>query len=286
MKFPEKKVLNTHKMQMMDSKISNIEQMTALVTGASSGMGLEYARQLASAGCSVVMVSNQEVALAQCAEDLRRQFSVDIWTKCIDLALPAAADDLWRYCEEKGLKIDILINNAGMFFFEELEGGTCHKAEVMMMLHVYTPSRLCMLFGNAMKRRGSGYILNVSSVAAGMCVPGLTTYAATKSYLKSFSKSLYYEMRPYGVSVTTVCPGAVATGLYSVLPALVKILEVAGKFGLVYSPEKLVRKALRAMFRHRRCVTPGFINHFFAPAVNAIPQFAVDRIWRKIIGKK
>lgn len=93
-------------------------------------------------------------------------------------------------------------------------------------------------------------------------------------------------MRPYGVSVTTVCPGAVATGLYSVLPALVRILEVAGKLGLVYSSEKLVRKALRAMFRRRRCVTTGFINHFFAPVINATPKFVVDRIWRKIIGKK
>lgn len=256
------------------------------MTGASSGMGLEYARQLAAAGCSVVMVSNQEEALSRCAEELRSRFPVQIRTKYIDLASQDAADELFRFCEENGFKIDILINNAGMFFFEELEGEACRKAEVMMMLHVYTPSRLCALFGNAMKRWGSGYILNVSSVAAGMCVPGLTTYAATKSYLRSFSKSLYYEMKPYGVSVTAVCPGAVATGLYSVLPALVKILEVAGKFGLVYSPEKLVRKALRAMFRRRRCVTPGFINLFFAPVVNAIPRFAVDRIWRKIIGKK
>ena len=260
--------------------------MTALVTGASSGMGLEYARQLAASGCDVVMVSNQEEALVQCAEELRTCFSVNIWAKYIDLAQMGAADELFCYCEENGLKIDILINNAGIFFFEELEGETCRKAEVMMLLHVYTPSRLCALFGNAMKRRGRGYILNVSSVAAGMCVPGLTMYAATKSYLKSFSKSLYYEMHPYGVSVTTVCPGAVATGLYSVLPALVKILHVAGKFGLVYSPEKLVRKALKAMFRGRRCVTPGFINHFFAPTVNAIPRFAVNRIWRKIVEEK
>ena len=256
--------------------------MTALVTGASSGMGLEYARQLAAAGCSVLMVSNQEEALLRCAEALKGQFSVQIWTQHIDLASQDAADRLFRYCEKNGLKIDILINNAGVFFFEELEGEACRKAEVMMMLHVYTPSRLCALFGNAMKQRESGYILNVSSVVADMCVPGLTTYAATKAYLRTFSKSLYYEMKPYGVSVTAVCPGAVATGLYSVLPALVRILEVAGRFGLVYSPEKLVRKALRAMFRRRRCVTPGFINHFFAPIVNLIPRFVVNRIWKKL----
>ena len=253
------------------------------MTGASSGMGLEYSRQLASLGCGVVMVSNQAEALETCAEELRRQFPVEIRAKYADLSEEGAVSGLWCYCEENGLKIDILINNAGMFFFEELEGDTCRKAEVMMGLHVHTPTMLCAVFGNAMKRRGRGYILNVSSVVAEMCVPGLTMYAATKSYLKTFSKSLYYEMHPYGVSVTTVCPGAVATGLYSVLPGLVKILKVAGRFGLVYSPEKLVRKALRAMFRGRRCVTPGFINHFFAPVVNAIPKGVVNRIWKKII---
>lgn len=256
--------------------------MTALVTGASSGMGLEYARQLAAAGCSVLMVSNQAEALEKCAEKLSAAFPVNIWPKYADLSQGGAADALFCYCEEKGLKIDILINNAGVFFFEELEGEVCRKADTMMGLHVVTPTRLSVLFGNAMKRRGRGFILNVSSVVADMCVPGLTMYAATKSYLKTFSKSLYYEMRPYGVSVTTVCPGAVATGLYSVLPALVRILEVAGRFGLVYSPEKLVRKALKAMLLRRRCVTPGFINHFFAPAVNLIPRFAVNRIWKKL----
>ena len=265
----------------MRVKKDRIIGMTALVTGASSGMGLEYARQLAAAGCHVLMVSNQAEALEACAEELRHQYPVEIRSKYADLSVATAAGDLFHYCEENGLEIDVLINNAGMFFFEELEGEACRKAEVMMGLHVHTPTMLCALFGNAMKRRGRGYILNVSSVVAEMCAPGLTVYAATKSYLKTFSKSLYYELFPYGVSVTAVCPGAVATGLYSVLPALVKILEVAGRFGMVYSPEKLVRKALKAMFRGRRCVTPGFINHFFAPIVNSIPRFAVNKIWKK-----
>ena len=256
--------------------------MTALVTGASSGMGLEYARQLAAAGCHVLMVSNQAEALEACAASLRQQYPVDIRAKYTDLSRVEAADNLFHYCEEQGLKIDILVNNAGVFFFEELEGDTLCKAEVMMGLHVHTPTMLCALFGNVMKQRGRGYILNVSSVAADMSAPGLTMYAATKSYLKSFSKSLYYEMHPYRVSVTTVCPGAVATGLYSVLPGLVKILRVAGRFGLVYSPEKLVRKALKAMLRRRRCVTPGFINHFFAPMVNVLPRFVVNSIWQKV----
>ncbi len=258
---------------------------TALVTGASSGMGLEYARQLAAMGCHVVMVSNQAEELEECAKTLQAQYSAKIWHFFCDLARFEAADDVKGFCKDNGLKIDILVNNAGMFFFRELTEEMAPKAEAMLMLHVVTPTRLCEKFGNAMKARGRGYILNVSSVAAGMPVPGLMMYASTKSYLKVFTKALYFEMKPYGVGATALCPGAVATGLYNVLPGLVKILKVAGKFGMVYSPEKMVRRALRAMFRRRRSITPGFINIFFAPIVNGLPNWFVNRVWRKFTGK-
>jgi short-subunit dehydrogenase len=245
-------------------------------------MGLEYARQLAASGCGVVMVSNQQQELEQCAVELKTAYSAKIWPVYCDLARNESADELFAICQEKGLQIDILINNAGMFFFKELKDEVCEAGDKMLFLHVITPTRLCERFAEGMKQRGRGYILNVSSVAAGMHVPGLVMYSATKSYLRSFSKSWYYEMKFYGVSVTAVCPGAVSTGLYKVLPTLVKILAIAGKFGLVYSPQKLVRKALKAMFRRRRCVTPGWFNLLFAPAVNALPKRLVSRIWREL----
>jgi hypothetical protein len=255
---------------------------TALVTGASSGMGLEYSRQLAASGCRVVMVSNQQQELEQCAEELRSAYSAEIWPVYCDLARNESADELFGICQQKGVDIDILINNAGIFFFKELKDEVCELGDKMLFLHVITSTRLCERFGEGMKARGRGYMLNVSSVTAGMSAPGLTLYAATKSYLRSFSKSLYYEMKPYGVGVTVVCPGAVSTGLYAVLPVLVKILKAASKFGLVYSPEKLVRKALTAMFRRRRCKTPGWFNLLFAPAVNALPKRLVNRVWGKL----
>lgn len=267
---------------MQSSSKSKFNGLTALITGASSGMGLEYSKQLASSGCNVLMVSNQEEKLLIESELVRSQYAVQVWTKYLDLADLSAADNLFFFCNEKGLQIDILINNAGIFFFEELQGDTCRKADLMLKLHVFTPTRLCELFGNSMKSRHFGYILNVSSVAAGMTVPGLTVYASTKSYLRTFSKSLYYEMKPYGVSVTTLAPGAVSTGLYSVLPGLVRVLDFAGKFGLVYSPAKLVRRALRALSHRRRFLTPGFINHFFAPAVNSLPKPIVAWIWNRV----
>ncbi len=259
-----------------------LNQSWALVTGASSGMGLEYVRQLGAMGCNVLMVSNQEKELHQYADAFNRQFNAEFRPLFCDLSRLEAADELDSYCEENGLKIDILINNAGMFFFHELKGDYCRKSDIMLRLHILTPARLCEIFGNRMKEQGGGYILNVSSVAAKMQFPGMVTYGSTKAFLYSFSRSLYYEMRPYNVGVTTICPGAVDTSLYSVLPQIDKLFKLGKKLGIVMTPEKLVRKALRAMFRKKRSVVPGFINHFFAPIVNLLPIWAVNRIWKKM----
>ena len=129
-----------------------------------------------------------------------------------------------------------------------------------------------------MKRRGHGYILNVSSMAAKIPAPGITVYAATKAYLKSFSKSLYFEMRPYGVVVTVVCPGAIATPLYKLDAAK---LRLGVRIGLIGTPEWLVRRALRGMFRKRRVVKPGLMNYYLPPLVALLPKRLVDHFWRK-----
>ena len=120
-----------------------------------------------------------------------------------NLATETAADELFAFCQNENMAMDILINNAGLFFFEELTTENESKALTMMRLHILTPSRLCVLFGEEMKKRGYGYIINMSSMAAQLPCPGITVYSATKAYLKSFGKSLYFEMKPYGVGVTT-----------------------------------------------------------------------------------
>lgn len=250
----------------------------ALVTGGSSGMGLEYARQLAARGYDLLLVSNQQAALEQAADDLHDQFGVRTMARYQDLSSVAAADELLAFCVAHSLEIEVLINNAGMFFFEELHPENEAKALKMLQLHVYTPTRLCILFGEAMKHRGQGYILNVSSMAAKLPCPGIAVYSATKAYLKSFSKSLYFEMRPYGVGVTTVCPAAIATPLYKLKPSMMRL---GVKVGLIGTPQWLVRRALRRMFKKRRVVKPGFMNYYLPPLIALLPKWLVAKLWKK-----
>ena len=249
----------------------------ALITGGSSGMGLEYARQLAEMGCNLLLVSNQREELEQVAKDLKTD-EIQVIPHYQDLATETAAEELFAFCQAENLQIDILINNAGMFFFEELTPGNEAKALTMMRLHIFTPTRLCVLFGEAMKRRGYGYLINMSSMAAKLPCPGITIYSATKAYLKSFGKSLYFEMIPYGVGVTTVCPAAIATPLYRLKPSL---LNFGVKIGVIGTPQWLVRKALKGMMCKKRVVRPGFMNLYLPPLIALLPHGLVAKLWQK-----
>ena len=253
--------------------------ITALVTGASSGMGLLYAKYLAEAGCNLLIVSNQEKELNEVANDIRDEFGVNVIVRYQDLSREDAAQQLFDYCKKENVIIDILINNAGMFFFHELDDEYHKKMELMLNLHVMTPSKMSRIFGDEMKKRGCGHIVLVSSMAARLPFPGITTYSATKAYLKSFGKSLYYEMRDYGVGVTTVCPGAIATPLYKLNP---KLLKLGVKIGLIGTPQWLVRKALKGMFRKKMIVAPGFMNIYLPPLLAILPKRLVNFIWRKV----
>ncbi len=259
--------------------MKDIRGYTALVTGGSSGMGWEYCRQLAAMGCNILMVSNQKEPLETLPKALVEEYGVMSWGLYMDLSLTSAADEVWNYCLQHHIEIDILINNAGMFFFHEIDAATQGKALTMLQLHISTPTRLTMLFGEAMKQRRRGYIVNMSSMTAKIPAPGITMYAATKAYLKSFSKSMYYEMRPYGVIVTTVLPAAVATPLYSIKPRLMK-LGVA--LGLIRTPQSLVRHALRGMLRHRHVVKPGLMNYILPALIKLLPDRLEMGIWKKL----
>ena len=253
--------------------------MVALITGGSSGMGLEFARQLAGRGYDLLLVSNKEDDLAKAYEELVREYKVQIQTRFQDLSEPRAADDLFAWCQGKDILPDVLVNNAGMFFFKELEASDLDRIQAMVNLHVTTVTRLCILFSQAMKERGSGRILIVSSMAAKLPTPGITIYSATKAYLRSFGKSLSFETKPYGVSVTTVCPAAIATPLYNLKD---KWLRLGVRVRLIHTPQWLVRRALKAMFKGRRLINPSIMNVYLPVLIASLPGPLEARIWEKL----
>ena len=264
---------------MKHGKRKDIRGYNALVTGGTSGMGLEYCRQLAAMGCNVLMVSVQQDLIATLPCEIADKYGVKSWGLYMDLSKESAADELWDGCRQQQLDIEILVNNAGMFFFHELNATTHDKALTMLRLHIDTPTRLVMLFGEAMKERHRGYIVNMSSMTAQLPTPGTTVYSATKAYLKSFSKSMYFELAPYGVGVTTVLPAAVATPLYRMSPRLMK-LGVA--VGLIRTPQRLVKRALRGMLHKRHVVKPGVTNYILPVLIKLLPNWIEMRIWNKL----
>lgn len=254
--------------------------MYALVTGASSGIGLKYATELASTyHCDLVLVSNQEKELQETAKDLESRFGIKTVTVYKDLSTETAAEELHKFCAEKGIEIDILINNAGVFFFNELTKTEERRVNLMLHLHIRTVTNMCRLFGNDMKERRRGYILNMSSMSAWMSMPGISTYNATKAYILNFSRSLWYEMKPYGVGVTAICPGAVDTGLYGLSDYWRK---VAVAINVSMRPEKLVKIALKKMFKKKKQSMPGAINSLFVPFIKHLPDWAVFMVMKKI----
>lgn len=243
-------------------------------------MGLEFARQLAGRGYSLIIVSNREEELNSVQKLLSQEFPVDVIARYQDLAEPDAADRLFEWCtRDIGILPDIVVNNAGMFFFKELGTADLGRVQAMMNLHMTTVTRICLLFGEAMKERGSGRLLIVSSMAARIPAPGITVYSATKAYLRSFGRSLSYELKPYGVTVTTVCPAAIATPLYRLDD---KKLRLGVRVGLIRTPQWLVRRALKAMFRGRRMISPAFMNVYLPLLIALLPGPLVAFLWKRL----
>lgn len=255
----------------------------ALITGASSGIGLEYARQLAAKGYNLVIVSNQDEANHRVATEIADKYGVVAQPLYADLSQPDSAQQIYDWCHQNDVEVDILINNAGMLLFSTLVHTDPNRINTLINLHCTTPTHLCRLFGNDMKERGRGHILIMSSITAWTPYPTISHYAASKTYLRSFAQSLWYEMRDYGVSVTVVFPSAVDTPLYNLSEKPRRWLL---RLGVMITAEKLARKGLRAMFRRcRRCI-PGLLPKIEYAICAILPAHALIPILKLPIVKR
>lgn len=245
----------------------------ALVTGASTGIGRQYAEQLAALGYNLIVVSRTEPLLEELAAELREKYGVHVVVHVKDLATMSAAEELFAWTEQEKLKVDVLINNAGMFSFCDIANTPAERIKRAITLHDITNTLLCQLYGNDMAERGGGYILNMSSFSIWMPFPGLALYSASKSYLKSFSVAYAKEMRDKKVYVTAVCPGGIATDLYG----LTKEWQGIGlKLHALSTPKFCARRGLNSLWRRRKCIVPDWWMRLFIPFCLLLPRFAMN----------
>lgn len=255
-----------------------MKQHFALVTGASSGIGLEFARQLAARGYNLLIISNV-LEINDAADSIHRDYpSLSVIPLVMDLSRQSSARELYEYTRAEEIEIEVLVNNAGVYHDIDILDDSEAFTSLILNLHMYTPAMLCYLFGQEMRERKHGYILNVCSVTSKIVAQRLGTYASTKSFLSAFTRSLHIELKPYGVYVTDVSPGAVDTGLFSIPQWVTK----AGKcLGIIASPQMLVRRALRALFHGRSKVTvPAVFWHILTFIILLIPTCVLRLIRR------
>lgn len=232
----------------------------ALITGASSGLGVEFAELLAAQKVDLVLAARRREPMEKLAADLHRKYGVDVYVEPIDLAAPGAAAQLKCTLDQKQLAIDLLVNNAGYGLHGDFVDTTLEHTTDMIQLNITAVTELCYVFGQDMAARGSGEILLIASLLGFQPVPTYAAYAATKAYVLSFGEALHDELRSRGVVVTTLCPGHTQTGFDAAAGAYISPMLRR----LTMKPRPVVEAGLRALSQKRASIIPGFMNNVVA----------------------
>ncbi len=241
---------------------------TVLVTGASSGIGADMARQLGATGAHVVLVARSAVALAGVARDVEAGGGTSTVLPA-DLEPVGAPGELVGRLDAEGIAVDVLVNNAGFGVQGPFLDATAEQAEGMVGLNATALTSLTRRLLPPMVARGRGGVLNVASVAAFVPAPRFAVYAATKAYVQSFSEALWAECRGTGVHVSCLCPGPVRTGF----------ADRAGMADAFFSggtsSAEVARQGLAGLASNRRRVVPGWVNKVQTAAVRVVPPGAL-----------
>jgi short-subunit dehydrogenase len=253
---------------------------TTLITGASSGIGAAFARKLAALGRNVFLVARSEDKLITICNELGRMSGVRAQYFPIDLTEPDAPARLFEETKKRGLEIDMLINNAGfgsMGYFEKLD--LARELEIVD-LNVKALVDLTYRFLIPMRARKQGTIINVASTAGFQPVPFMATYAASKSFVLTFSDALSEANRPFGVHVMALCPGVTETNFFDA--AQMDRPPMRG----AQTPEEVVETALRGLKRKKSTIISGWTNRLVVFAERFFPRSAVLRITGKVLRQR
>jgi short-subunit dehydrogenase len=252
---------------------------TALITGASSGIGLALARQFANAGYQLVLVARDAARLDASALELGMQVSVPIIVIAKDLAQPGACAELAEELENRDIPITVLVNNAGVGIYGEFAGCDPAAASALIALNISAVTTLTRLLLPAMAARRHGRILNVASTAAFQPGPLMAVYFASKAYVLSFSEAIQAELAGSGVTVTCLCPGPTATGFADRARMGSSKLFQRG----VMDSESVAAAGFRACIAGRSLVVPGLLNKLQVASLRLAPRWLVPRVVRALL---
>jgi short-subunit dehydrogenase len=251
--------------------MKDFRNQTALVTGASSGIGAAFARALAARGAHLVLAARSTDKLEALAAELSARHGVRAVAVRSDLAQPGAGAALAREVASRGVTVDVLVNNAGFATHGLFEATSPERERDEIQVNVAAVVDLAHAFFPGMLARGRGAVVNVASTAAFQPVPYMAVYGATKAFVLSFSEALWGEARGRGVSVLALCPGQTDTAFFDVAGDVARL-------GRRETAEVVVERALRALARNRSHVVSGFSNWLLAQSPRFSPRAVTVRI--------
>jgi short-subunit dehydrogenase len=258
---------------------------TALITGASAGIGEATARELASRGHGVTLVARREERLRSLAGELSDRFGVRAEALGADLGSETARADLVRRVEELGLEVEILVNNAGFGGGEDFVDTDRELLTSMVELNCVALLDLQGVYLPRMVERGRGAVINIASTAAFQPLPGSATYAATKAFVLSLSEAVHEELKGTGVTLTAVCPGPVKTEFMDVAGLSGAEAQLPGVFWM--SAESVAKAAVGAADDGKRAIVPGILNRAGAITGQHVPRMlglpVAKRVWRRAL---
>lgn len=255
---------------------------TAVITGASSGIGLEFARQLASMHINLLLVARSTGKMNVLAEELRTTFGIKVFVLPLDLGVAGQSEKVFNYCIDNQLEVDYLINNAGFGELGAFHESDWHRQQQMMELNMTSLAHLTHLFLPGMVSRGKGKILNVASTAAFQPGPGMAVYFATKSFVLLFSEGIAEELSGTGVTVTALCPGATESNFAN---------EAKAADSRLFKGRKLPTSAdvaafgINAMLRGKRVAVHGSLNKFMTFGLRFVPRNMATKVSAMIMKK-
>ncbi|MEI8059236.1 MAG: SDR family oxidoreductase [Ferruginibacter sp.] len=254
---------------------------TALITGASSGIGLELAKVFAKDTINLILVARSEAKLKDLAEDLQKDFGISVYVLVKDLGNYNTAKEIFDWCNQQNITVDYLVNNAGVGDFCFYADSEWHKQEQMINLNITALSYLTHLFLPGMVKRKFGKILNVASTAAFQPGPGMSIYFSTKAFVLHFSEAIANELNGSGITVTALCPGATESGFKAAASMQESKLFKGSK---VPSSKEVAAYGYKAMQKGKTVAIHGMMNYIMANSIRFAPRNLVTKIARYIQG--